>query len=154
MTDFGDGETLRLDPASLAERAAQRVFYQPDDFERHPDDEEILGQLDKAATDLDLIDRSFWVETTRGISLPVDFESDEEVRMIDFYKLSFEGLFACYSKVKVGRIIGGNSVRALCLTFYEATLLPYMEHLPERHLLYVPVHAVDYIDTTDGTASS
>lgn len=102
--------------------------------------------MDHAATDLGLTDKDYWVETSRGISLPVDFESDEEVDMINFFKLTFEGKFVCYSKVLVGKIVGGASVRALCLTFNETTLLPYMEELPERHLLYVPVMAVDEID--------
>lgn len=146
-------EPLRLDPAALAEPAALRVFHQPDALERLPEDEAILGHLDKAASDLDLIDRSYWVETSRAVSLPVDFESDEQVRMIDFGKLNFEGIFACYAKVVVGRIIGGASVKALCLTFHEATLLPYFDRLPENHLLYVPVHAVDQIDRTDRVAA-
>jgi hypothetical protein len=128
---------MKLDPATLAEEAAIKVFYQQDVFERLPEDADILGHLDKAAAELDLIDRTYWVETSRGMSLPVDFESDEQVRMINFAKLSFEGIFACYSKVMIGRIIGGNSVRALCLTFHNATLLPYFEQLPDRHLLYV-----------------
>ncbi len=68
--------------------------------------------------------------------------------MINFSRLSFEGTFACYSKLLIGKIVGGTSVRALCLTFHEAILLPFFDHLPERHLLYVPVQAVEYIDTT------
>ena len=143
------GDMLRVDPAILAETAAKRVFFQPDTFERLPEDEKILGELDQAASDLNLVGKPYWVESSRSISLPVDFESDEEVPAISFSNLNFEGVFACYSKVMVGRIIGGTSIRALCLTFHETTLLPYFDSLPERHLLYVPVHAIDYIDQTE-----
>lgn len=41
------------------------------------------------------------------------------------------------------------SVRALCLTFDQATLFPYFNELPPNDLLYVPVLAVDEINPID-----
>ncbi|HET8991834.1 MAG TPA: hypothetical protein VFN31_02250 [Candidatus Saccharimonadales bacterium] len=144
------GEVINITPATIAEDAAIKIFNQPpDSYERLPEDSEILNELDQMASSLELVSRPYWVETSKGLSLPMEFDSDEPVRVIDFAKLTFEGLFACYSKVMIGRIIGGRSIRALCLTFSEVTLLPYFDHLPDEHLLFVPVHAVNYMDSTD-----
>ncbi len=143
-----------LNPAELAETAVVQAFTQRDSARLQIDDAERLAYLDRAAAKLDMINKPYWVEATRGISLPVEFRTGETVNMIDFFKVDFEGTFLCYSKVVIGKILDGagvstkSNVDALCLTFHETTLLPYMEKLPRRHLMYVPVLAVDKIDQT------
>jgi hypothetical protein len=145
------------DPVALAEEDALRVFYQPDDFERKPEDAEILNRLDFLAGELNFIDQAYFVRSARALAIPVeDFTSDERVSVWDLKGeefTGFHGTFACYSKVQIGRIIGAQSVRALCLTFHEVTLMPYMDSLPEQHLLYVPVPAVDKIEQTQKFAA-
>ena len=144
-----------LDPAILAENAALQVFHQPDVLERNLDVSERLIRLDQAAAAFRLTGQSYWVETSRALSIPYEFERDDEVKILNFFGLNFEGTFACYSKVMVGQILGRtgvNSVSALCLTFSETTLLPYMETIPDQHLLHVPVMAVNSIDRTSRAA--
>lgn len=145
-----NGDIVPGNPATLAQSSAERVFYQPGVFERAPEDAEILAELETAAKALKFIDEQYFVETSRGISIPASFEAseDSEVTLIDFQKLAFEGVLRGYSKVQIGRIIGGGSVRALCLTFEEATLLPFFDSLPEDHIFHVPALAVDTIDQT------
>ena len=71
------------------------------------------------------------------------------VDLINFFDLSFEGPFTSFSIVHVGKIVGACSVRALCLSFKEATLLPYFDNIPDDHFLHVPVLAVDNISRTN-----
>jgi hypothetical protein len=112
-----------------------------------PTEEAILGHLDSAAKQLDLINRDYWVNSNWALSIPVDFESfDDEVEIKDYRDVRFAGNFFSYSKIKVAEIIGGQSVRALCLAFHEATILPLFEDLPERHILHVPVLALNEMD--------
>jgi hypothetical protein len=115
-----------------------------------PEDSRILSDLEGVAKELDFIDRQYFVETSRGLSIPASFEAkeDDTVTFLSFYKLTFEGILRGYSKVQVGRVIGAGSVRALCLTFEEVTLLPFFDSLPEDHIFHVPVLAVDSIDQT------
>jgi hypothetical protein len=56
--------------------------------------------------------------------------------------LSSEGTFISYSRVVIGRIVGANAVRALCLSFDNVTLLPFFDSLRDDHLLHVPALAV------------
>jgi hypothetical protein len=140
----------QLDPAVLAENAALQVVHGPEVMKRNIPDSERLSRLDAAATDLGLTGRTYWVEANRGLSIPVEFDPDK-VRLIDFFGINFEGRFRCYSKLIVGKILGRESVSrvsALCLTFDEATLLPDTQGLPEDHLFYVPVLAVNAMDKT------
>ena len=143
------GEILAANPASAAGAEALQIFNQRDHYERATEDETILRDLDHRAEALDFIDHSYWVVANRAISIPVSFEEDQPVSVISFNRTSFEGRFVCYSKVAIGRIVGARTIHALCLSFDEATLMPYMDKLPEDHLLYVPVAAVDEIDMND-----
>ncbi len=59
MSYIDKGEEMSLDPVFPAKQAAVRVFNQADSFERQPEDEEILGHLDKAAADLELTNRPY-----------------------------------------------------------------------------------------------
>ncbi len=136
---------LCIDPASLAQKAAERVFAQPDILERLPEDTQLIDDLYETAVQFDLVGHPYWVETSRGVSLPKRFESDEKVRKIDFFRLAFEGRFLRYSKVVMGKGIGNTSIQALCLTFDRALLLPDLDPLPSGHVLHVPAPAVNSI---------
>lgn len=141
-------EELGLDPATLAENAALRDIYREQKFERTQQDYETLRHLNQAASDLELIDRSYWVRASRALSIPADVQEGEKIDTIDFMNpnLEFHGKLVSYSKVLAGRIIGANYVRALCLAFEGTVLLPGIDHLPKEHLLHVPVLAVSSIE--------
>ena len=101
-----------------------------------------LSYLDQTADDLGVLGNTYFTETNKAFSIPASFDADKEVSTIDFNKITFEGPYVCHSLVQIGRI-GNYSVRALCLSFSEATLLPYFDQIPESHILHVPVLAID-----------
>lgn len=137
-------------PAELASVAAKNVLYEPQEIDRDPDVYLTLSKLEGEAKALEFVDKKYFVETSRALSIPSSFESSAEntVTYHSFYKLSFEGTFRGYTKVAIGRIIGSGSIRAYCLGFEEVTLLPYFDRLPEDHILHIPALAVDSIDQT------
>lgn len=145
---MSDRELLPADPATLAGQEALDAFHKPAGFTGSTKESSTLKRLDSLAAEFSFTNTAYWVNANRGLSIPVSFEAHEEVSIINFFKMAFEGTFKCYAKVAIGRIIGveNGSVDALCLTFDKATVLPYIEQLPEQHLLYVPVLAVDKID--------
>lgn len=151
---IGGNERQILDPAGLADTAALRFMQESDTTDAKERAVKRLNHLDGLAASFGFIGQSYWVESGRALSIPSEFDvDDDEVRVIDFSKLNFEGTFACYSKVVVGQILGrvgvGKNVDALCLTFHETTLLPFMDELPDDHMLYVPVMAVQTMGRTD-----
>jgi len=80
--------------------------------------------LGEEAEALNFTDEKYFVETSRGLSIPASsepdpFSDDTTISYKSFYKLSFEGIFRGYSRIAIGRIIGGNSVRAYCLYFID-----------------------------------
>jgi hypothetical protein len=147
---MSSAELVPANPATIASPSAERVGRQPDVFARLPEDNRILSELEATAKDLDFTDEQYFVETSRGLSIPASFEAtaDHEITLHSFYKLAFEGVFRGYSKVQIGKIIGYGSVRALCLAFEDVTLLPFFDKLPEDHIFHVPALAVDSIDQT------
>jgi hypothetical protein len=78
--------------------------------------------------------------------LPVSFEAEQDIEVVQFRQLHFEGTFVTYSTVRIGRLIGRGAIRSLCLTFDKVTLLPYFDEIPEDQLLHVPAYAVFDID--------
>jgi hypothetical protein len=111
-----------------------------------------LKEVDEMAENLDYYGNDYFVESNRALSIPsLIVKDDEDVSYIRFdNKLTFEGKLITYSSVKIGKIIGGNAVRAFCLTFDDVTLLPYFDSLPDGHLLHVPAYAVEEIDKSGG----
>lgn len=138
-------EKLPPDPVSLAAPTAETIVI-PEINMSLPRKEQLkfLG-LDAVADSLGFVGQKYFVESRRSLSIPASFEAQKPVELIDFMGLTFEGKFVTYSQVTVGKIIGAHSVRALCLSFDDVTLLPYFDHLPEDHLLHVPVLAVESI---------
>lgn len=133
-------------PHELAELRAEQTFTAA--FDISAEDEHLLAELDHAAAELGFHGRSYFVEAGRAIIAPASFEADQDVPYFNFPGLTFEGQFATYSKVHVGRVLGGSSVRAVCLTFDTATLLPFFDPIEDGHLLHVPVLAVQSIEPT------
>lgn len=133
-------------PVELAAVRAEERALATNGFEMTPEDEHTLAQLDAAAEMLGFIGSQYFMHSHRALAIPASFEADRDVTHFNFMGLTFEGDFACYSKIHVGRLVGGTSIRALCLTFHNVTLLPYFDKMPETDLLHVPVLAVDSID--------
>lgn len=133
-------------PFELAELRAEQPFNRG--FEMTAEDERLLVELDHAAAELGFHGQSYFVEAGRAIIAPASFDADQDVPYFNFPGLTFEGQFATFSKVHVGRVIGGSSVRAVCLAFDTATLLPFFDPIEDGHLLHVPVLAVQSIEQT------
>jgi hypothetical protein len=133
-------ELVPPDPAALAEIRAEQAVSSA--FEVSSIDHHMLAELDHGAELLGFINQSYFVQSFRALVLPSSFEAGEPVPCNDFFGLTFEGRFATYAKVCIGRIIGANAVRAVCLTFSDTTLLPTFEELPDDKLLFVPALAI------------
>lgn len=146
ITGGGTGGMPRT-PVELAELRAEQASV-GHGFEQTPQDERLLAELDHAAEELGFTDSSYFVESGRALIVPASFDADRPVAYTSLFGLSFEGSFATYSKVHIGRLIGGESIRAVCLTFGEAILLPFFDPLEEGDLLHVPVLAVDSMECT------
>jgi len=141
-------ELLPADPAALANQDALASFYNPRGLDPSHEDSDMLRRLDAVAENLDFIENPYWVNATRGFSIPAEFESSEEVSIIKYDQLAFSGVFVCYAKVVIGRIMGTEErdIEALCLTFNEPTIIPTFETIRDDDLLYVPVLSVNEID--------
>lgn len=137
---------LPRNPAQLAETRAAENF--SDSFETSDLDHRLLAELDIGAESLGFLNNDYFVESGRAMILPASFQADETVLYTSFFGLSFEGRFASYAKVHIGRIIGGSAVRAVCMAFSEATLLPYFDNIHRDEMLYVPVMAVNSMEQT------
>lgn len=142
MTDLAK---MPDNPAELAAVRAEQMTLASTDFSITAQDASGLGELDYAAGQLGFIGNKYFVEASRSLSLPVSWNKDKPVSYVNFMGLTFEAEFVSYSKVVIGRIVGAHAVRALCLVFNDAMLLPYFDQLQDDHLLYVPVLAVNSI---------
>jgi hypothetical protein len=139
---------LPSDPVELAAKRAEENAF-GDDFEMSDGDRSLLAELDHGAEQLGFHDQTYFLQAHRAVVVPVSFEADDPVTYINFNGISVEGTFTTYSKVHIGRLVGGNAVRALCLTLCNVTLLPFFDTLPESDLLHVPVLAVAEITSTN-----
>lgn len=131
---------LPTNPAELAETRAQESTGQ--DFDVSLSDHHLLAELEHGAEELGFIDQKYFVEASRALVIPASFEADKNVSFHSFFGLTFEGSFNTYNKVHIGKIIGAGAVRAVCLAFPKATLLPYFDELDSQDILYVPALAV------------
>ncbi len=111
------------------------------------EEERILVELDHL-TDAAHMHGVYFTQAGRALSIPVTFESDKPTGYTSFNSLTFEGRLVTYSVVKIGRLIGATSIRALCLSFDEVMLLPFFDTLPEDRLLHVPALAIDSMSRT------
>jgi hypothetical protein len=138
-------ERLPQNPAELASIRAQQVGMSNTEFVNTTAEERVLAELDYAAGTLGFLGRPYFIQSGRGLSIPVGWDDGENVEYQDFMGVSFEGEFVSYGKVAVGRIIGHRVVRALCMAFKDVTTLPNFRTIPDDHLFYTPVLAVESI---------
>lgn len=148
MAGFEDLVPNFENPAEVAAPFARSVGMNGD-FDFSDEEEILLPHLDSVADETAMFG-TYFVTTSSAYSVPVTFDRDGPVVYKFFGKVTFEGPFVSHSLIRIGSI-GEASIRALCLNFSEALLVPNMERIPESHLLHVPVLAVDDISRTDRT---
>lgn len=132
-------------PATLAQPYAEKLLMNGDlDSIEHSDAElENLRDLMQLAYDTNTLNARFYVQSRKSIITPATQESLHNVAVIHFNEgLDYSGKFIGYSTVRIGQLIGGNAIRALCLTFENTTLLPYFDQVSPDKWLHTPVHAV------------
>lgn len=138
---------IATNPAELALPFVDTIESQPL-FDNSEEEIKLLTELDRL-TDAANMSGVYFTQAGKALAVPASFEADEPVNFLDFNLLTFEGKLVTYSVIKIGRIIGSKSIRALCLTFDDVTLLPFLDKLPEDKLLHVPAIAVDSMSRTD-----
>lgn len=138
-------------PAELAKPLAEQLIVRGelDGFTTASQaEQDRLIELEKIADDLHMLGRQYIVHSHRSLIIPKSFDADDpEVSCINFNNgVDFSGRLVTYSTVRVGKLLGGTSIRALCLTFENATLLPYFDRVDDSELLHTPVFAVADMD--------
>lgn len=138
-------------PASLASESAERLVLDRylDRFSEITDEEQrVIVKLEKLAESFAMTNQSYFVSSGRSMMVPKRFDADDpEVPYVNFGEgLDFQGEFLTYAAVRIGKVSRGAAVRALCLAFEGAILMPYFDHVPEDHVLYTPVLAVQDMD--------
>ncbi len=111
-------------------------------------DELMLTELDYAAGELGFIGQNYFFSAFRGFVFPKQFDATKSVTYHAISDITAEGPFATYSRVGIGRLIGVGTVRAVCLAFDEATILPHFTKLDDDEMLFVPVLSIDSIIAT------
>ena len=130
------------DPVELASIRAKDTGMTCDDFESTTNEEWMLTELVYAANELGFIGRNYFFNAVRGFIFPKQFDQNKPVNYHSINNLTAEGPFATYSKVSIGKIIGTGTVRAVCLTFDKAIMLPYFKSLDDDDMLFVPVLSI------------
>lgn len=133
-------------PVELASIVAEESISQS--FEISDQEVHQLASLEYGAEELGFLRRNYFVEAHRGVILPADCVSGERLTFINLMGVTLEGRFLTYSKVHIGRLAGGNAVRAVCMAFESATLLPFFDTVPDDQLVHVPVLSVAAIEPT------
>ncbi len=126
----------------IAESSSSQVFDMTDQ------DILQLAFLEHSAEALGFLRKSYFIEAYRGVILPADLSGADRITYVNLMGLAFEGRFLTYSKVHIGRLAGVGAVRAVCMAFESATLLPFFDTVSEDQLVHVPVLAVETIATT------
>lgn len=135
---------LPNDPYQLAEKRAEQST--SNSWDALPEDYKLLEELDFVAEELGFVDTEYFIDANRGFVIPREFDPKDTVTYVNCMDVLFEGKFTGFSKVHIGRIIGVGAVRAVCLTFKEATILPFFEKIEDTEFLHVPVLAVQSIE--------
>jgi hypothetical protein len=118
-------------------------FSRPD-YDHSQDDARILEELEQMAYHLGFLGQRYFVDGTRSFVIPADTD-DADVTYASYYGTMFEGELISYSRISIGRLVGHGAVRALCLTFDKALLLPTFEETQPSELLHIPAFAIDSI---------
>lgn len=155
---FGEGETAKT-PLDITipyahELARSKVF---EDFCHSELETLAVRDVNVMLESMDMI-KDYNVTTGLAFVLPEDIESsdDEGVRLTRLdLDTEFEGHLMGGRTLKIGRRMGEQSVRAVCLAFNEAliisrkvsqdALVPVFTELEDEETLYVPVLAVSDI---------
>ena len=138
-----------LNPAILGQKVSDEMTNANLLFDFHgnqSDIEEALVEVETTAHKRGYLSKDYFVTTARAFAIPRITEEFEETSSWGMERLSFRGNLVTYSMVKVGHFIGGNAIRAVCLTFDDAVLLPTFDRVRPRDQLHVPVFAVSEID--------
>ena len=137
-----------VDPAQIGQVFAEKLFKTKayDEFRDNAETSHALVQAEQMAEERGFFDQKYFIQASRALLIPAQYEAGEVPPGYSFDGLSFTGEFKTYSMVRIGRIIGAGAVRAFCMTFNDVTLLPYLDHPDDDRLLHVPVHAIRDID--------
>lgn len=134
-------------PVTVAEAAAVEFFERFHTDEHATEAEELLAEVNRQAQMNGFIGAAYLLSARRGLSIPLDYESEEKAHAIDLREFSLFGVFADYSHLT----IDGDSeddpdaLRALCMTFMDPLVITSSPEL-SGHLLYVPVLSTTAID--------
>lgn len=141
-------ESFNENPAELALNYVEVVNHQ-NELISTLEEEKALAELDHISEIGNLHGRTYFTQTNKALAIPFSFDRNENVQYLDYSGLTFEGELVTFSIVKIGRLIGQNVVRSLCLTFDKVTTLPLFIELPKDYLLHVPALAVNSITRSD-----
>ena len=133
------------DPATMAQPYAESLMLggHIDTMTHTEQEEQALKELTQIAFDSKMLFAKYIVKSHKSFITPATGQVQENVNVTHFDSgLTYSGKFVGFSTVRIGSIIGGNAIRALCLTFEETTLLPYFDELPSDKWLHTPAHAV------------
>lgn len=139
-------------PAELAQPFAIDLAKSPEFLESDvtPKEDFTVARINNAIGMLGLRG-TYWVEAgVAMISRPIAVTKNFSNRAGRFTGLNFEGRFMQYELVKTegADMEQKRIIRALCMAFTDATLLPYFDKLRGDNIVYVPVVAVDGITRT------
>lgn len=135
------------DPVQLAAACAEQLT--SFDFEVDTATRTLIDGLEFSAESLGFLGTQYFIHANTAFAVPADYDNSGPVTYLHFSEgLLFEGTFASYSHISVGRIIGAGAVRAICLMFDRALVFPYFDTMPDTDLLHVPVLAVDSISAS------
>lgn len=135
-------------PAELAQPYAEELVMQGyfDQFEAGDDELRKIIELEREASERGMFDVQYYVRSYRSMAIPTYIQTDREVTFVNFDNgLDFRGRLKTYSTVRIGKMVGAAGVRALCLKFDEALLLPGYDALPDGFSLQTPALAVKSI---------
>ncbi len=136
----------KLTPVTIALPYAESLVVNGnlDSFDIQDSEHETLRSLEEQAEIIGALNQHFFVASGRSVMTPA--VPSRENDYVSFNSLKFSGELFTYSTVRIGHGLGGHAMRALCLTFHNVTLLPYLDRIPEDQLLHVPAYAVHDID--------
>lgn len=136
-------------PAELALPYAEKLVRKGslDDYDQVSELEcDHLSELEYLAEAAGMLNKKYFVNSGKLLILPADLEQSEFVPYHVNEGADFSGKLISFSTLRIGRNLGGQSIRALCLTFDNVTLLPYLDRVEEDRLVHAPAFAVTGID--------
>lgn len=137
--------TIPDNPATIGQPLAEKLVMGGalDVMEHTSAEVEALGELTRIVHAASMLGGRYFVESAKSVLTPATEQMLHDVTVTHFNtKLHFTAEFTGYSTVRIGRLIGGNAIRALCLQFKNVTLWPYGDTLPDDKWFFTPVHAV------------